>query len=79
MNHSIIIYSTPTCHFCHLAKEYFKSKNLAYEEVNVAGNIEKQKELVAKSGQFGVPVIMIDNKMIIGFDRPRINQLLGIS
>ena len=79
MSHSITIYSTPTCHFCHLAKEYFKSKNLAYEEVNVAGNIEKQKELVAKSGQFGVPVIMIDNKMIIGFDRPRINQLLGIN
>jgi glutaredoxin-like YruB-family protein len=75
----IIIYSTPTCHFCHIAKEYFKSKNLAYEEINVAGNVEKQKELVAKSGQFGVPVIMIDDKMIVGFDRPRINQLLGIS
>ncbi|MEK7217816.1 MAG: glutaredoxin domain-containing protein [Patescibacteria group bacterium] len=75
----IKIYSTPACHFCHLAKEYFKSKNLAYEEVNVAGNVEKQKELVAKSGQFGVPVIMIDNKMIIGFDRPKINQLLKIN
>ena len=75
----ITIYSTPTCHFCRMAKEYFKSKGWKYEEVNVAGNIEKQKELVAKSGQFGVPVIMIDNKMIIGFDRPRINQLLNLS
>lgn len=75
----IIIYSTPTCHFCHLAKEYFKSKGWEYEEVNVAGNIEKQKELVAKSGQFGVPVILIDNKMIVGFDRPRINQLMGVN
>ena len=75
----ITIYSTPTCHFCHLAKEYFKSKGWEYEEVNVAGNIEKQKELVAKSGQFGVPVIMIDGKMIVGFDRPKINQLMGIN
>jgi len=74
----IIIYSTPTCHFCHLAKEYFKSKSLVYEEVNVAGDVEKQKELVAKSGQFGVPVIMIDDKMVLGFDRPRINQLLNL-
>lgn len=75
----ITIYSTPTCHFCHLAKDYFKSKGWEYEDVNVAGNIEKQKELVAKSGQFGVPVIIIDNKMIVGFDRPKINQLMGTS
>lgn len=75
----ITIYSTPTCHFCHMAKEYFKSKSLAYEEVNVAGNVEKQKELVAKSGQFGVPVILIDDKIIVGFDRSKINQLLNIS
>jgi len=75
----IIIYSTPTCHYCHLAKDYLNSKNIVFEEVNVAGNIEKQKELIAKSGQFGVPVIDIDGKIVIGFDRPKINQLLGIS
>lgn len=75
----IIIYSTPTCHFCHMAKEYFKSKNIPYEEINVAGNPEKQKELIMKSGQFGVPVLDIDGKIVVGFDRPRINQLLGIS
>ena len=74
----ITIYSTPTCHFCHQAKEYFKSKGLEYEDINVAGNVEKQKELVAKSGQFGVPVIFIDNTMIVGFDRPKVNKLLGL-
>lgn len=73
----ITIYSTPTCHFCHLAKEYFKSKGWEYEEVNVAGNVEKQKELVAKSGQFGVPVILIGDKMIVGFDRPKIDQYVN--
>jgi glutaredoxin-like YruB-family protein len=74
----ITIYSTPTCHFCHQAKEYLKSKDIAFEDVNVAGNVEKQKELVAKSGQFGVPVIDIDGKIIVGFDRPKVNQLLGL-
>ena len=72
----ITIYSTPTCHFCHLAKEYFKTKGWAYEEVNVAGNVEKQKELVAKSGQFGVPVILIDDKVVVGFDRAKIDKYI---
>jgi len=75
----VIIYSTPTCHWCHMAKEYFKSKGVEYEDINVAGNVEKQKELVQKSGQFGVPVIFIDDKMILGFDRAKINQYLNIS
>ncbi len=78
-NHKITIYSTPTCHFCHMAKDYLKSKDIPFEDVNVAGDVEKQKELVAKSGQFGVPVIIIDDKMIVGFDRPKVNQLLGIN
>ncbi|MBX4189835.1 glutathione S-transferase N-terminal domain-containing protein [Candidatus Parcubacteria bacterium] len=75
----VTIYSTPSCHFCHMAKEYFKSKNIAYEDVNVAGNVDKQKEMVKKSGQFGVPVIDIDGKIVIGFDRPKINQLLNLN
>ena len=76
----VIIYSPPTCHFCHMAKEYFKSKNIAYEDIDVGpGNIEKQKELIQKSGQYGVPVIFIDDKMVLGFDRPKINQLLKTS
>ncbi|MEK9157568.1 MAG: glutaredoxin domain-containing protein [Patescibacteria group bacterium] len=76
----ITIYSTPTCHFCHLAKEYFKSKNIAYEDVNVGfgGDTARQQEMIKKSGQMGVPVIDIDGKIIVGFDRPKINQLLNI-
>jgi len=75
----VTIYSTPSCVYCRAAKEYFKSKGIEFEEINVAGNIEKQKEMVAKSGQFGVPVIDIGGKVVVGFDRPKINQLLGIS
>lgn len=79
MNRSIIIYTTPSCHFCHMAKEYFKSKGWQFTDINVAGNVEKQKELVAKSGQFGVPVITVDGKIIIGFDRPKIDKLMSAS
>ena len=74
----VTIYTTNTCHFCHMAKEYFKEKNVQYEEINVTGNVEKQKELVQKSGQFGVPVIFVDDKMILGFDRDKINNLLDL-
>jgi glutaredoxin 3 len=74
----VTIYTTNTCHWCHMAKEYFKEKNIQYEEINVSGNVEKQKELVQKSGQFGVPVIFIEGKMVLGFDRDKINQYLNI-
>ncbi len=77
MNHPITIYSTPTCHFCHQAKEYFTAKGWEFTDVNVGGNVEKQKELVAKSGQFGVPVIIIKDKVIVGFDRAKIDQLMA--
>lgn len=79
--HKIIIYSTPTCHFCHLAKEYLKSKSIPFEDINVGFGASPaiQQEMIKKSGQMGVPVIDIDGKIIIGFDRPKINQLLGLS
>ena len=53
------IYSTPTCSYCHMAKEFFKKNNVSYEDFNVATNLEKRKEMVEKSGQMGVPVILI--------------------
>ena len=74
----VTIYSTPTCHFCQMAKEYFTSNNVKYEEFNVATDLPKRKEMMEKSGQLGVPVIIIDNQVVVGFDRPRLAQLLGI-
>ena len=72
------IYSTPTCHFCQMAKEFFKANNVAYTEYNVASDIEKRREMIEKSGQMGVPVIWIGNELTVGFDRPRIAKLLGL-
>lgn len=75
---NIKIYTTPTCAYCKMAKEYFGSKGLEFEEYNVAVDISKQKEMIEKTGQFGVPVIDIDGKIVIGFDRTKINELLNI-
>lgn len=75
---NVTIYSTDTCHFCHMAKDYFKKNNVAYTEYNVGTDIEKRKEIVEKSGQMGVPVIVIGDELIVGFDQPRISQLLGL-
>ena len=74
----ITIYSTSYCAYCKMAKEYFKSKNLDFEEHDVMADLPRREEMIKKSGQLGVPVIDIDGKIVIGFDRPRINQLLGI-
>jgi glutaredoxin len=61
-----------------MAKEFFKEKNIAFTDFDVAGNTEKRKEMVEKSGQMGVPVIVIDNDLIVGFNKPKIVELLGL-
>lgn len=75
----VSIYTTPTCHYCMMAKELFKTNKIQYEEFDVIANIEKRREMMEKSGQLGVPVIVIDGQIVVGFDRPRLEQLLGIS
>jgi glutaredoxin-like YruB-family protein len=75
---AVTIYSTPSCHFCHLAKDYFKENNIVYTEYNVASDLEKRKEMMEKSGQMGVPVIIIGTELIVGFDKPKIASLLGL-
>lgn len=80
---SIIIYSTPTCVYCRAAKEFFKEHTIAYTEYNVAADSERVKEMVEKSGQMGVPVIIItgeDGKeeIVVGFNKSKLKELLGI-
>ncbi len=74
---TIHIYSTPTCHFCKLAKEFFASHKIGYEEFDVSTDIEKRKEMMEKTGQLGVPVIEINGKIIIGFDESTIVKMLS--
>ena len=72
----IKIYSTPTCPYCLMAKNYFKEKKLPFEEIDVSLDKNKAQEMVELSGQMGVPVIKIDGQVIIGFDRDQIEKAL---
>ncbi len=75
----VVIYTTPTCGFCQQAKQFFNENNIEYTEHNVAEDQSKAEEMVMKSGQMGVPVIQIDDQMIIGFNKPQVAQMLGLS
>lgn len=74
---SVIIYSADWCAFCHAAKDYFKSKDVAFEERNVEADPKFMQESVDKSGQMGIPVIDIDGEIIVGFDRPKIDAAIA--
>lgn len=78
MNKPITIYSTPTCHFCKMTKEFLAENNVSYTDYDVAHDLEKRQEMIQKSGQMGVPVIFIGDEMIIGFDRDRIASAVGV-
>jgi len=74
----IKVYTTPICPYCHALKEFLKERNIEYEEVDVSKDESKVKELIEKSGQLGVPVVDINGKVVIGFDRQKICDILGI-
>lgn len=71
------VYSTDSCPWCVKAKNYLKSKNVAFEEFNVAEDMEARQEMVQKSRQMGVPVLDVNGTIIIGFDRPAIDTALN--
>lgn len=74
----VTIYSTPTCHYCNMAKDYFNENGVKYEAFDVSVNLEKRKEMMEKSGQLGVPVILVDNEVIVGFNKPKLEEMLGL-
>ena len=73
---NIKIYSTPTCPWCVLAKKYFNDKKIAFDDFNVGEDQEKAEEMVELSGQMGVPVIVIGDEVIVGFDKDKIERAL---
>lgn len=77
MEHNIVIYSTSTCHYCQLAKNFFRSKNIEFTEYNVGLDPEKRTEMINMTGQMGVPVIVIDGKAMVGFSEERMEDLLS--
>lgn len=75
----VTIYSTPTCHFCHMAKDFFTEKGVEFTNYDVSTDLAKRQEMIDMTEQMGVPVIRIGDDVVIGFDKPKIAQLLGIA
>ncbi|MBI2109281.1 MAG: glutaredoxin family protein [Parcubacteria group bacterium] len=78
MDKKVVIYTTPTCMYCKATKEFFKENNVAYDEFDVATDAEKREEMIQKSGQMGVPVIFVGDKMVVGFNKDKLSELLSI-
>jgi len=83
MDKKIEIYSTPTCHYCQMTKEFLKEKGIEYTDYNVAEDADKRSEMIEKSGQMGVPVILVSGgegepEMMVGFDQAKLSASLGL-
>lgn len=74
---SVVVYSTPTCGYCHQAKAYLKQRGIPFTEHDVSRDQAAARQMIQLSGQQGVPVIVIDGQVVVGFNRPQIDQLLA--
>ncbi len=79
MEHTVTVYSTPSCSWCQAAKDHLQAHGIPFEDVDVSADMDRARAMVEKSGQYGVPVLEIDGDIVIGFDRARINELLEIT
>jgi len=76
--HRVLVFTTPTCPWCNRAKSFLRERKVPYKEIDVSKDQKAAMDLVRRSGQMGVPVIEIDNQIIIGFDQRRVEKLLGL-
>jgi glutaredoxin 3 len=75
---SVIVFTTPTCSWCRVVKQHLKKNNIRYKEIDVTKDDRAARDMVRKTGQQGVPVTLINNRPIVGFDKEKINRLLNI-
>lgn len=74
----VIVFSTPTCTFCNAAKRYFREHHIRFKDVDVSKDQAAARDMARRTGQMGVPVIDIGGRLIVGFDKPKINKYLNI-
>ena len=74
----ITIYTTPTCVYCKMRKEFFKENNVPYEEKDVTVDDKAREEMIQKSGSMAVPVIDVDGQIVVGFDKAELTKLIGL-
>lgn len=75
----VVVYTTPLCPWCQATKSFLKANNIDFEEIDVSKDEKKAQEMILKSGQMGVPVIEIDGKIVVGFNKPLLEEFLGLS
>ena len=78
MAKKVTVYSTPTCPFCIRAKQFLKENGIQYNDIDVSSDQAKAQEMIDRSGQMGVPVLDIDGTVVVGFDKDKIMEALGI-
>jgi len=78
MAKKVTVYSTPTCPFCIRAKQFLKDNNIQYADIDVSSDQIKAQEMIERSGQMGVPVIDVEGTIVVGFDKDKIKEALGI-
>lgn len=78
MAKKVVVYSTPTCPFCMRAKQYLKESHIEFTDIDVSADQAAAQKMIDKSGQMGVPVLDIDGEMIVGFDKEKIKEALGL-
>lgn len=74
----VLIYSTPTCHYCQMAKSFFQNNGIKYTDYNVAEDAEKRQEMIELTGQMGVPVIKVGDDILVGFNEGKVKEMVGI-
>ena len=75
----VIVFSTPTCTYCNMAKKYFRQQGVRFRDVDVSRDPAAARDMQRKSGQMGIPVIDIGGRVVVGFDKNKINQMLGLN
>ncbi len=75
---AVVVYTTPTCRYCQAAKRYLSERGIHFREVDVSRDSAAARELMRKSGHMAVPVIDVNGRLVVGFDRVKLNQALGL-
>lgn len=74
----VVVFTTPTCSWCRVVKQHLKKHNIRYKEVDITKDSHAARDMVRRTGQQGVPVTLINNRPVVGFDKEKINRLLNI-
>jgi glutaredoxin-like YruB-family protein len=77
-SHSVVVFTAPACSWCRRVKHYLREHSIQFKEIDVSRNTHAAKDIMRRTGQTGVPVILIDNRYIVGFNRSKLDHLLGI-